>query len=285
MNIISKIVIAGITLATLLLVIFNIKSQSISQNNFIYSLPNAFPIVVFETQFLYFILLGFTLIPVVALSFDTKVNYVSKWKFLIKGILLVACFFILWDFVKTYLQVWGFNSTYTIGLKLYNLPIEECLFFVVVPFSCVFIYECLLCYFPNDRLLIIEPIITNVLIGILYATAIMNWDKVYTATTCIIAGSILLMHFVLFLGTIRSRFYSALIVCVFPFLLVDGALTGAFQHSAVVIYNPEEFLNLRILTIPIEDFIYFIPLYLLNVTMFESERNSELLIVRKRYEA
>lgn len=270
-----------IVLATFLLVFLNIQSQTITKNNFIYSLPHPLQIDAFETRYLYFILLGFTLLPVVALSFDVKVNFVSKWKYLIKGILLVSAGFIVWDFVKTDLQVWGFNPSYFLGLKLYNLPIEECLFFIVIPFSCVFIYECLLCYFPNDRLLILEPILTKIVLGLLFATAIMNWDKVYTATTCLIAGAVLLIHYIIYIGTIRSRFYVALTVCIVPFLLVDGALTGTFQHSAVVIYNPEEFLNIRIFTIPIEDFIYFIPLYLLNVTFFESERKSDLLIVRK----
>jgi lycopene cyclase domain-containing protein len=120
-----------------------------------------------------------------------------------------------------------------------------------------------------------------VLIGLLFAVAFLNWHKAYTATTCLIAAVVLLIHYILYLGTIRSRFYVAFVVCLFPFILIDGALTGAFQKEAVVIYNPEEFLNLRLFTIPIEDIIYFIPLYLLNLTMYEQSRNGELYIKRK----
>ena len=79
---------------------------------------------------------------------------------------------------------------------------------------------------------------------------------------------------------VRSRFYFAYLVGWLPFLLVDGALTGALQQEPVILYNPEEFLNLRIVSIPIEDSIYFIPLLLANVTLFERSRSKKA--VRKK---
>ena len=39
-------------------------------------------------------------------------------------------------------------------------------------------------------------------------------------------------------------------------ILFDGLLTGMFTKQALVIYNVEEFSGLRIVSIPIEDFIF-----------------------------
>ena len=38
---------------------------------------------------------------------------------------------------------------YISGIKLFELPIEEILFFIVVPYACLFIYACMKYYFPK----------------------------------------------------------------------------------------------------------------------------------------
>ena len=85
------------------------------------------------------------------LSFDKKVAYYRKWKYLFPALLFPALFFLVWDELKTRAGVWSFNDAYIIGVKLFSLPLEEVLFFFVVPFCCVFIYECIISYFPDVR--------------------------------------------------------------------------------------------------------------------------------------
>ena len=82
------------------------------------------------------------------LSFDKKVAYFKTWKYLFPAILIIGAFFVLWDMQFTRMNIWSFNQKYLLGIYMYNLPIEEVLFFIVVPFSCVFIYEVLKAYFP-----------------------------------------------------------------------------------------------------------------------------------------
>ena len=58
--------------------------------------------------------------------------------------------FLLWDYVFTMLVVWGFNHKYVMGVYVGGLPIEEILFFVCIPFSCIFIYEVVRYYYKRD---------------------------------------------------------------------------------------------------------------------------------------
>ena len=61
----------------------------------------------------------------------------------------------------------------------------------------------------------------------------------------------------------------AYLVTLIPFLLVNGILTGSFIGSPVVNYNDAEIIGFRILTIPIEDFVYNLLMFLLVIYIYE----------------
>jgi len=58
----------------------------------------------------------------------------------ILAITIAAIPFIIWDVVATYIQHWSFNSDFITGIYLYNLPLEEVLFFFVIPWCCLTIW-------------------------------------------------------------------------------------------------------------------------------------------------
>ena len=99
----------------------------------------------------YFLILGCTLAGPLLLSFDRKVAFYKKWKRLFPAMVLPAVFYVAWDIYFTSKGVWSFNEAYITGAKLFNLPVEELLFFFVVPYCAVFIYECIRCYFPRVK--------------------------------------------------------------------------------------------------------------------------------------
>ena len=103
-------------------------------------------------KFLYLGLDLFSLLGPLALSFDKRVAFFKKWKALFPAIFLMMLVFIPWDILKTAKGVWGFNPDYIIGIYFFNLPLEECLFFICIPYACVFIYECLNNYIKRDVL-------------------------------------------------------------------------------------------------------------------------------------
>jgi lycopene cyclase domain-containing protein len=199
------------------------------------------------------------------LSFDKKVAFYKKWKYLFPAIILVAIFFLIWDYFFTEWGVWSFNEKYITGIKLLNLPIEEVLFFFTIPYACVFIYECLIAYFPKDYLKRWGVPIT---ITIMVLDAILlgyNYGKLYTATTLILLGAYMMQLLVVNRAQWLGRFYLAYAIALVPFLIVNGILTA----KPVVIYNDVENLGIRIGSIPVEDTLYMMLLLLMNVALYE----------------
>lgn len=66
------------------------------------------------------------------------------------SILLPFIIFVLWDMLVTARGHWTFNANYTVGTKIFNLPIEEVLFFVIIPFCGLFTWESVK-YFMRDK--------------------------------------------------------------------------------------------------------------------------------------
>jgi lycopene cyclase domain-containing protein len=184
----------------------------------------------------------------------------------------ITLVFILWDAYFTRAGVWGFNDRYTTGTTWLYLPWEEWMFFVLIPFACVFIYWALGVFMQKEIWPQTEKIITRLLILIFLITGITQFDKIYTATTALLAGFFLLYHS-LYLGSeYRMKFYFMFLLSCIPFLLVNGALTGALTIEPVVMYHEEEILGIRIRTIPVEDAIYSFLMLMGNVTVFEEIR-------------
>jgi lycopene cyclase domain-containing protein len=267
----KKYTVVLLVLAVILVVIHWLVDD-IEPHNFILDVNPPFHFSFFETHYLYIYMHLFALIPVLALSFDKKVAYYKKWKYLIPTLFTVALIFWAWDIAKTYFQVWGFNPRYYTFLVL-NLPIEEWLFFITFPFCSVFIYECLEAYFPKDGLRKWDGPL-SIFFGFGFLTVgLMYWGNSYTATTWIPAGLYALWHFWTFENAYRTRFYRAFFVGLIPFFLVNSVFTGVATLEPIVIYNPEEYLGIRIGTIPLDDFAYNFLLQFMILTLYLYRRS------------
>ncbi len=209
-----------------------------------------------EASWTYAILHICTIVPVFALSFDKKVHYYTLWRRLFPAIWIMGALFIVWDAFFGYAGVWGFNDRYLLGGRLLGLPWEEWLFFITVPFGSFFIYACLNTYFPGDPFLRFDREITLSLVAVLLVLGTVYIDRLYTASTFILSGGFLLFHYIYVPNTFRTQFYRSYLVILIPFLLVNGVLTGACTAAPVVVYNPQEFMGIRIVSIPVEDAVY-----------------------------
>lgn len=217
-----------------------------------------------NSHYTYFLILAGSLIGPLILSFDKKVAFYKSWKHLFIGMLAPALFYIIWDMVFTQKGVWSFNEDYITGIKIYNLPIEEVLFFFVVPYCCVFIYECVRCYFPKIQQTESGLVVLKLIGFILLLLAMLNHNKDYTFFTFFFNGL-----FIFILASTKKYFHSfnvnafliSYLIILIPFLIVNGFLTSI----PVVLYNNNENLNFRIYTIPFEDIFYGMLLIMMNI--------------------
>ncbi len=208
------------------------------------------------------------------LSFDKKVAFYKQWKFLFPAIFGMAVMFIIWDALFAKYGIWGFTPAYLLGLDLFYLPLEEWLFFITIPYCCFFIYECVNAYFKKD---LIKPIVKPLLLilsVILFVIGIINYNKLYTSIT-FITTAIFLWYHIKVNHHYLSNFILGYFITLIPFLLVNGLLTGNLIPEPIVWYNSDHILNLRIITIPVEDTIYNLLMLLTVVTIYEKLKDAK----------
>lgn len=64
--------------------------------------------------------------------------------------LFVAVPFLIWDVLVTEAGHWAFSAQYTMAIRIINLPVEEVLFFLVVPMTSILVWETI-GYFLRER--------------------------------------------------------------------------------------------------------------------------------------
>lgn len=202
-------------------------------------------------------------------SFHPKIKFYRHFGAFFKASFLVALFFVLWDIWFTKHGVWWFNYQYLSGIKISELPIEEILFFICIPFSCVFTYFCLDKFFKLDWKPQIEKVFVTVASVIFLGIAIYYHDRIYTVVTFVSASiTLLILYFFLRVSWIGKASF-VYIILLPGFLAVNGILTGTGLESPIVNYNAADFIGFRILTIPVEDFFYGYELILWNLYFFK----------------
>ncbi len=211
--------------------------------------------------------IGTIIIPFI-FSFHPKLNFNKKWRSTLLSIFIVSVFFIVWDIWFSLMGVWGFNSDYLIGFNIFNLPIEEVLFFFCIPYACLYTYHCFKILIPPFTFRY-SKILVTLLATVLLVLGILFIDRWYSGITFISLSLVLIYFQFIVSAPWLQRFYVASLVLILPFIIVNGILTGTGIDSEVVWYNNNENMGLRLLTIPAEDFAYGFLLILLNTYFFE----------------
>jgi lycopene cyclase domain-containing protein len=188
------------------------------------------------------------------LTFEKKIKFYKKLPALAVSIIIVGGTFILWDIIATYRGDWDFNPQYLVGIEIFNLPIEEILFFITVPYSAIFLYETGKIYLKNITFHANKTIVLAIAL-ILIVIGLMFNEQYYSLTVLFFSGLFLIVSSI-FNSKIQvlnsSLYWSWILFMYLPFFIVNYFLTSL----PIVTYSPAAIWGIRITTIPFEDFFY-----------------------------
>jgi lycopene cyclase domain-containing protein len=220
--------------------------------------PNTYLLVDFLTVFVCFIF-----------SFHKKIGFNKEFPAFIKSAGIVGFVFILWDIWFTKMGVWWFDFKYTLGISLFRLPLEEWLFFLCIPFSCIFTYYCFEKFFDlsrfrkYDRWIVFCGSILSILVVFFYH------DRWYPFITAMITFASLLSLFYLAKVEWIGGASFVFLILLLGFFPVNAVLTGTGLDSPIVNYNPHQIIGRRMFTIPVEDALYGYTEFLLTLYFFK----------------
>lgn len=183
---------------------------------------------------------------------------------------VIGTLFVIWDALATARGDWAFNEEYIGGFRIFNLPLEEILFFVTVPYSCIFLYETFRTYL-KDKKVFYNQYLYAILAILCLCIAIIFINKPYTATVFIMTGTLFASaHFCFKTMFSSSLYWLYVIMCTALFTIFNHVLTSL----PVVTYSSQAIVGWRVSTIPIEDFFYNYSLlsFYLIIYLFAEER-------------
>ncbi len=211
-----------------------------------------------------------TLAAIVAIllgvGLNKRLTIFGSVKYMFPAIAFSAAILIMIDLQFAKLAVWSYHPKYVLGINLLDLPVEEWLFFLVVPFLGIFIYELVKQQFrhieyPNFFLLL--SLIVLVLVGV---TAYSSHNKIYPfflffLITIYLGYTIFRNRF----KTHYTKFYLSYIILLVPFILIEKVLIGL----PIIEYNDVYFLGVQLFSIPVENFASLFLLHIIAITVYE----------------
>lgn len=191
------------------------------------------------------------------------------------AIFLTLVPFITWDALVTG-RHWWFNDTYLIGSRLFGLPLEECLFFITVPFSSLFVWEVLAAYFPNKPIPSLRLLWYVLMAGIPVGATLIVIGKEYTGLVLVALALVAILDMVLKTRVLlQSRILGYFAILTGLMLIFNGFLTA----RPIVLYDYAYQLKVLVYTIPLEDFFYGYTLIFLCTILYQkfSKKSKESL--------
>ena len=217
--------------------------------------------------------IGSILIPFV-FSFHPKLRFNKEWRFVFPGILGSLLVYIIWDVIFTKQGVWGFDPTHLVGIDIVGLPLEEWLFFICIPYACLFTHHCIGVLRPSWKVpsKFLKWVVMSLVL--IWALLIIAYpDRLYTLVNFAWAIPLTLITWRLE-PELLQRYFLTFGVILLPFLLVNGILTGSGLPDPIVWYNDMENMGIRLGTIPVEDFTYAFTMLLLPLLIAERLRRN-----------
>ena len=187
-------------------------------------------------------------------SFERRlIKFHTRIKPLLISIFLVGIFFVGWDVFATFRGHWSFNPIYVNDIKILGLPIEEILFFVTVPYSCLFVFESVLKFIGDKKIFATKKWFSLIIGALIIAVAFGFYGKEYTFLAILSVGLSVLVVSLINFRLFSSRAYW---IYIFLTLILFFIFNFLLTSTPVVQYSSAAITGFRITTIPIEDFLF-----------------------------
>jgi lycopene cyclase domain-containing protein len=203
-----------------------------------------------------------------------KFYFVDKWKIAFISISVFLVPYLIWDSIVTGSH-WFFNNRFILGIKLFNIPLEEILFFITVPFACLFTWEMIVRRSEIKRVSFARWI--NIFSPVLLPISILLYftGKEYTGLAVFAFYFSILFDWKLGTDLLKDkRFYWFILLTLVFNLVFNGYLTW----RPAVMYGESYQLGIRIFTVPVEDFIYGTSLIIFTTSLYQKLKSRELTI-------
>ncbi len=194
----------------------------------------------------------FTIIVPLILTLEQKLKFYKKLPAVFISILVVSTVYIIWDSIATKAGDWAFNPKYLLGIYWLDLPLEEILFFITVPYSIIFINETVNFYLKEKEIFFSRYIYFAIMI-LLIIGIILFANQNYTMIVLTYCLTFFILAVSFYPEILKSKiFWITIIISYLPFLIVNYLLTSL----PIVTYNTDAIWGNRFITIPLEDFFY-----------------------------
>lgn len=258
----------------LLILLYLILKDSLIISPFITSVPSFWHWQPAAPRMLYWYHHFFAFVPVLLIAIGRSMYKCQdglNFRWLV-SIFLGSIIFLFWDWKFTHLGIWGFNANFTMPNRCFGLPLEECFWFPMIGFCSIYIYVLLRKVDLNKKfwnLTLFIWLLANVVLIIFY--------RAYLYTSFAAWAALLVSVLAYWSGMKEELIYfiRSFAITLIPMVVFDGLLTGMMTGQAVVMYNPSEFSNYRLLSIPIEDFIFGYA-FLLTIVLLQFNINRRL---------
>lgn len=210
-------------------------------------------------------------LPLVAAWWLRPAWFAGGWRPALRAVAFGTLPFVAWD-VMVVGRHWWFDERRVLGPAALGLPIEEWLFFLVVPLACLFTWEVLLGG-ARARLGAIGRR-GRVVLGALALAAVLAWSggREYTALALTAVVGAVLLDDALgtgLVGSARMRVHGLVV------LALTAVFNGYLTARPIVHYDDAYTLGVRIGTIPLEDFAFGLAFVLVTTSLYQRARGRQ----------
>lgn len=227
-----------------------------------------------EFQNFWYLLILLALAGVTLFLFIKKsIVLITEFKYMLPAIIFSGAVFVMLNIRFLESGIISYNANYLIGKYIFNFPLEEWLFLLIISLFSFSVYILVNVKFDNfDK----PGFFQSLSVILVLAFAFEAWTSRQKLVPFFIFFLLVIYFgYTLFrrrFNTHLTKFYISYVLVAIPFFLIKAFL----NTLPVILYNNEHTLGIRLINMPVEEFGTLFLLMLINITIFEYLRDNHL---------